>query len=261
MTLKKTGIFLLFVLILASCGQYKDVTYFYNIDAQKSDTLFKKVIVQYKVQTADILYVTISGLDEKVNALFNREFSTLSGNPASLMSSMYIIGNPVDQEGQITIPVIGKVLVSGLTVLEIQKKISVLVEKYIPGAITDVRLVSFKISVVGEVRNPGYFTIFNDRANIIEALAMAGDITYNGNKRDVVILRSYESGTKVIPVDLTNKNVLDSEQYYLLPNDVIYIKPLKSTIFRARATDYSILLTAISTTATVILLIYTIGNK
>ena len=254
MTLKNFFLPFFVLILLSGCHQYKNVTYFYNLQPDKADTFFRKIIVPYKVQPADILYITIHSLDERVSALFNKESTALSSN-SMIMSGMYILGNSINPEGNIILPVIGTIPVAGSTVPEIQKKLSVILLKLIPDAQVEVKLVSFKISVIGEVRNPGYFTILNDRANIIEALALAGDITYNGNKTQMVLMRSYETGTKIFAIDLTDKNLINSDKFYLQPNDIVYIKPLRSTILRIRVSDYSVLISAITASMTVFLLL------
>jgi polysaccharide export outer membrane protein len=109
--------------------------------------------------------------------------------------------------------------------------------------------------MLGEVIRPGQYTIFNDRANIFEAISLAGDISYNGNRRNVLIVRTLINGTKTIKVDLTKRELLSSQQYYLQPNDIVYIEPYRTTAFRLRVADYSVFLTLITSTITAVLLI------
>ena len=254
----KNLFFILFVLLaISSCTTYRSITLVRNLDPSTSDSIFKKKIDTYKIQPADILYVKVSCMDESINEVFNK--SILSSNLTSLnLGGFYVIGYTVEKDGTITLPVLGKVPVSGLTVQEVLSLIQKQADKYISNAQIDVRLVSFKISVLGEVRRPGQYNVFNDRASIFEALAIAGDISYYGNRKNVLILRSEPEGTRTFRVNLTDKSILASPLYFLQPNDIVYVEPMKSAGLRLSAADYSVLISTISVTLTTIILIRSI---
>jgi polysaccharide biosynthesis/export protein len=246
---------LILLITFSSCGFYKRFTYL-QTSLVKPDSVFQVSQSIYKLQPADVVYLNVTNLNSAVAASFNQTLPTGSVNAGtSPTSSFYIIGNSIDREGNINLPIIGKIQVAGLTVDESRNKIQKVAETYITDIRIDVKLVSFKISILGEIARPGQYTIFNDRANIFEAISMGGDITYNGNRRRISIVRTYNNTTKVISVNLTQRDILASQQYYLQPNDIIYVEPFHSTAFRLRFNDYTFLITLLSTTLTTILLI------
>jgi polysaccharide export outer membrane protein len=180
--------------------------------------------------------------------------NTTSGM-ASGAGALYLMGNTIDSEGFISLPVIGKVMVGGMTLEEAREKIYQTAITYSSDARVDVKLLSFRITIVGEVKAPGYYTIYSDKATLLEGLSMAGDLTYNGKRKNILILRSFKDGTKTIKVDLTSRDLLSSEKYFLQPNDIIYVAPFKTAAFRAKIADYSVFLTLITSTITAVLLI------
>jgi len=218
----------------------------------ETDTLYKRNLILYKLQPADLLYVKVLSLDKNITDMFNPDILTSVG---SNNSGMFILGHSIDIEGNVSLPILGKVNVAGLTIDEAKQKIEQLAITYVNDARIELKLVSFKISMVGEFNHPGQYVISNDRSNIFEAISMAGDISYNGNRRNLLIVRAFANGTKTIRVDLTKRELLSSSQYYLQPNDIVYVEPYKTTVFRLRVADYSIFLTLITSTITAILLI------
>lgn len=243
------------IMLFSSCGNYKRFTYLQTLRPEV-DTLFQQNFTKYKLQPADVIYVKILSLDKSIIDMFNPDLAASSslyyGNTGG---GMFLFGHSVDLEGYIILPILGKVHVAGLTIDEAKQNLQKLTESYITDARVEVKLVSFKVSMVGEVSRPGQYTIFNDRANILEAISLAGDITYNGNRKKVLVVRSFNNETKTIAVDLTKRELLSSKQFYLQPNDIIYVEPFKTTAFRLRVTDYSVFLTLITSTITAVLLI------
>lgn len=251
------------LILLNSCGFYKRYTYIQPPIRVKNDTtLYQRKLLIYKIQPNDVLYIKIKSQDKIVTELFN---SNGSNSNQSMMGigggNMYLMGNPVDTDGYINLPIIGKVHIAGLTVSEAQDTVQKLATVYISDARTDVKLVSFKISMLGEINGKGSFTIYADRANILEAIAQAGDISYNGNRKKVLIIRSFKEGSRIVTVDLTKRELLSSEQYYLQPNDIIYVEPLKTAIFKIKIADYSVFLSIITSTVTVVLLVANLTKK
>jgi len=244
------------LIFLCSCGYYKRFTYLQTNPPNKPDTLYINTIQLYKLQPADIVYIKITSLDENISRLFAAEsVSSSSALTGSAGGGMYLTGHSIDIEGNIVLPILGKIHVAGSTIDEIRQKVQLLAETFVKDARTEVKLVSFKISMLGEVNHPGQINIYNDKANIFEAISQAGDISYNGNRRKVTIIRNYQNTSRTIKVDLTQRDILSSAQFYLQPNDIVYVEPLKSTAFRLRVTDYSVFLTLITSTITAVLLV------
>jgi polysaccharide export outer membrane protein len=195
-------------------------------------------------------------MDKNVTDMFNSEMTKNLTNTGNISNSgFYLIGYSIDPEGYINLPFLGKLKVAGLTVVETRNLIQKFSVEYIKDAQIEIRLLSFKVYFLGEFARPGMQTVYSDRANILEAISMAGDITYNGNRKKLSILRSYQDKTKLIEVDLTQRDILNSPQFFLQPNDVVYVKPLKSTIFRIRLNEYAGILSFFTSTVTLVVLI------
>lgn len=245
----------LMLVLLTSCNQYHRFTYLQPSIPEK-DTIYTTAFRQYKLQPADILNVRVMSIDKNVNELFNADVSSSSSSVGGMAAGgMYLTGHSININGLIHLPVIGDVPVVGLTLEEVTQKIQLLAADYIKDAHIEVKLVSFKISMIGEVNHPGQITIFNDKANIFEAIALSGDLSYYGNRKNLLLVRTVSGGVKTIKVDLTQRSLLKSEQFYLQPNDIVYIEPLRTTVFRLRVADYSVFLTLLTSTVTAIFLI------
>ncbi len=245
---------LLLILISSSCIRYRDITYFRDVARTPNDSIFKNSFKEYKIQIADVLYIKVTTLEESINAIFNQASS--QGQSSLVIGGFYVIGYPVDVEGNIALPIIGKVPVAGLTVKQIQTAVEKQSEKFLTNAKIDVRLVSFKITLLGQLNHVGQINVFADRANIFEALALGGDISTYGNRHTVLILRPDKSGGSVAHrFDLSNRSILTSEYFYLQPNDIIYVEPMKITGFRLSISDYALLISALTTTVSIIFLI------
>jgi polysaccharide export outer membrane protein len=132
----------------------------------------------------------------------------------------------------------GEVTIKNLTIEDAQKLIQQNVNKYLTKATVIVKLTSFKITVLGEVKNPGIIYIYNSQVTLLETLGMAGDLTPFANRKNVKLIRQMPTGTQVVFLDLTSGNLLSSKYFYLMPNDVIYVEPFKA---RANRTNLEIL--------------------
>ncbi len=253
--MKKFAILLLFAVLLASCGQYKRFTYIQPSLANSKDTLFIKSFTEYKLQPSDILKIDVLSIDKNVSQMFNKDITSNATSSGGAGGTYYLTGYSLDTDGNINLPVLGKIMVAGLTVNEAKDLIQNRAETYIKDAQIEVKLLSFKINFLGEVSNPGQLTVFSDRSNILEAISMAGDLTYNGNRKKVIILRSYQNNTKLIEVDLTNRDLLNSPKYFLQPNDIVYVEPLKTTTFRLRLAEYSTIMSFFTSTVALAVLI------
>jgi polysaccharide export outer membrane protein len=254
MNLKKILFLFSIAALISSCTRYKNITYLNYVDPSTADSLFRVKQKDYKLQPADILYIKVNSLDLSINEMFNKGI-TSQNTSYSYLGGFYILGYTIEPDGNIILPVLGKIPVAGLTVSQAHEVIQKQADKYIANAQIEMRLVSFKISVLGEVKKPGQFNIYNDRANIFEALANAGDISYYGNRKNILLMRNDGSETHTYRINLSDKSILSSPLFYVQPNDVIIVEPLKSTGLRLSASDLSILISTITATLTTIVLI------
>lgn len=251
-------ILLMTVLAFSSCTQQKYLTYLQDIDKFGTENFFPKEKEDYKIQVQDVLYINIVSINPEVNAMFSN--SPASGNQSLFQNetSIYINGYVVSDSGYIDIPTIGEVKVINKTLVEIKNIIKEKVSIYIKKAIVEVKLISFKFTVLGEVNIPGVFKNYNNQLSVLEAIGMAGDITEYGNRKKVLVLRPVKDGIQTYRIDLTDTNILTSDGFYLLPNDIVYIEPIRTKLFRINTPTYSMFLTTITT---LILILNTINKN
>ena len=183
----------------------------------------------YRLQSNDILMINIKAVNPELVAIFQQNDGS-SGVATQSEQGVYFNGFPVDQQGNIRIPIVGNVNVIGLTLDEARLKIEQeLLDKYFTeraNIFVTVKLAGLRITVNGEVGSPGTVVLFQEKANILEALANAGDIATTGDRKNVIIMRQYPTGMELHTIDLTDINALQSPYFYLQPNDYIYVKPL-----------------------------------
>ncbi len=233
MNLKAPISILLIFFTLASCVTNKELTYFGEKegDAALIEQSIRLNEKPYRVQVGDLLSINIKSTDAKLVAMFQPVSSSSNSNRLESDQSLYYSGFTVTKHGNIKIPVLGTMNVLAFTLEEIEAAIKKkLLEEYFnkeEDLFIVVKLAGLRFTVTGEVRNTGIFTLFQDRVNIIEALASAGDITDVGNRQDVLVIRQYPQGQKIHHIDLTSIEALSSPYYYIQPNDMVYVKPLK----------------------------------
>ncbi|MFN3405693.1 MAG: polysaccharide biosynthesis/export family protein [Cytophagaceae bacterium] len=199
----------------------------------------------YLIQPGDVLSIRVFSLDPNISNYFNIEpaNNTAQANPGSL----YLRGYSVSDSGYIQIPMIGKVKVINLDIDHIQSNIQILIDEHFSNATVVVKLISFKISVIGEVNAPGYYYIYNNSATIFEAIGMAGDIATYGNRKNIKIIRQENNKTIVKTIDLTDDRIVSGDYYFLMPNDVVYVEPLGAKLTRSNITVLSVVFSGIST--------------
>ncbi|WP_282638520.1 polysaccharide biosynthesis/export family protein [Sphingobacterium thalpophilum] len=195
---------------------------------QEDSTLVNSLYEQYmpRIQANDILTVVVTAADPKVTAPFNPVSNTTNAN----MAQADIALRPtytVDGNGNIILPILGKVQVAGLTRIEAIEKIRSELEKYIKDPGVNISFNNFRVSVLGEVAQPGSFIVPSERVTVLEALGMAGDMTIRGLRQNVLIIREKDGAKTMHRLDLTKKSTLNSPYYYLAQNDVIYVEPNK----------------------------------
>lgn len=224
------ALFILFFIgiFFTSCVPTKDLIYLQNKGNSDSSSVVASNIKPYRLQTNDILNISIKAIDERLVEMFN---NTNKAQITQTTESLFFNGYTVDDHGNIRIPVLGEVNVLGFTTEEVRKKIEerLLAEHFKKEAelFVTVKLSGFRYTVNGEVVNPGSKVLYQDRVNILEAIANSGDITVTGDRKDVVVIRQFPQGAETLKIDLTDINAMKSNAYYLQPNDYVYVKPLK----------------------------------
>ena len=205
-------------IMICSCTSRKRIMYFNDLTevSKKADTV--SYIQPLKIQSGDILQVTISTINKDISAIYNPAANFINANPVSQ-------GYMVDHDGNIELPQIGKLYVRDKTTDEINTVIKTELNKSIKNAFVATRLLNFKVSVLGDVAKPGSFTISNERVSILEALSLAGDANLSAKRDEVLLIREREGKKSYVSLNLNDSKILSSPYYYLNNNDVLYIRP------------------------------------
>lgn len=214
--LLKIFIFVTVLCFTVGCASKKEVIYLQGTSL--SETTFKEYIP--KIKAHDMVIVNVSSTNAKAAEAFGQGARTAAGNPMAA-PNVYT----VNDDGSITLPFVGKIKIAGLTRTEAADHIKEQLNDYIIDAGVNVSYANFKISVIGEVASPGTFTLPSERITILEALALAGDLTIQGKRKNIMVIRETAAGKQTFDVDITSKEVFDSPVYYLAQNDVVYVEP------------------------------------
>jgi polysaccharide biosynthesis/export protein len=250
---------LLLVALFSSCYYNKRLIYFQDKDfSEFQATMMESKKSVYRVQPNDILSIKVkSSTDVQVSDIFNitttNQISQFA-NPGSL----YLEGYSVDEYGKISLPILGSLTVKDLSLEEVQNLIQTNANKYLKNSIVIVKLISFKVTVLGEVNNPGYHYVFNNQATILEVLGLAGDLTQFGNRKNIKLIRQTPRGSEVVLLDLRDAELLRSKYFYMMPNDVLYVEPFKA---RSKKTNLENLTLLFSAATTAILILNYLDNN
>ena len=239
---------LIVVFVFTSCVPINDIIYLQDKGKSNTESVTKVEMKPYRLQTNDIINVTIKAIDPKLVEIFSMNTST---NQQTISPEiLYYNGYSVDDHGNIRIPILGEMNVLGYTLEETRIKIETqLLQEYLKkesGVFVTVKLAGFRYTINGEVGSTGTKTLYQDKVNIMEAIANAGDITITGDRKDVKIIRQFPQGSESFKIDLTDKNAMNSPCYFLQPNDYIYVKPLKQKTWGTGTTGIQSLQTIIT---------------
>ncbi len=245
---KSCRILIIMMLLFGSaCTTQKELVYLNNIDTLKAPAFFPYSYPDYRIQKRDILYIRFFTLNDELSDILNVGSGRYASQLYQNETSLYINGYTVNDSGKVIIPILGKVNVLGLTIDEATRSIQEKAEIYLKDATAIVKLISFKVTVIGEVNRPGTYTNFNNQLTVLEAIGMAGDITDFGNRQKVLVVRPNPEGTTTYRINLQDKSLLLSEGFFLLPNDIVIVDPIKSKVFRLNLPTLSLFLSGLST--------------
>lgn len=239
--------------LLGACVGKRSVNYLHDGSLSNTSKLFPNRKFEYRIQVNDVLSIRILGLDEANSKLFNVE--SVNSGLALNEAALYVNGFSVDKSGYVQLPSVGRLKLLGFTVNEAQEVLQQKVNEYFANATVILKLVSFRVSVLGEVERPGTYFVYNNQITLLEALAQAGGPSEMADKRHVTLMRQSDQGTQAVYMDLSQAEVLSNEYYYLLPNDVVYLPALGARPQRMNLDLLVILFGAISTAALVVTLV------
>jgi len=198
----------------------------------------------YTLRPGNNLFIKVVSIEEEASAFFNMGFSN-SGN-IYYDASIYLNSYSVNDEGFVELPFIGKIFVNGMTLEEAKLAVQKQTDKYLINTMLILKLVNYNVSVVGEVRKPGQYKIYQDNINLFEVLGLAGDMTTFAKREEVILVRKTEKGSKVFKLNLLEDKFLESELFYIKPDDIIYVQPVKGRNFAFNQFPYTLVISSIS---------------
>lgn len=244
---------------LASCVGRRNINYLNDPSLSPGvSKLFENRRFEYRIQVNDVLSIRVMGLDDATHRFFNVENQNSFTGVSD--ASFYVNGYSVDKNGFIQLPTAGKIKVQGLTVGECQELVQKKINEYFTNATVILKMINWRISVLGDVSRPGAYFVYNNQITILDALAMAGGPNEFADKSHVTLMRQSDRGVQALYVDLSSTSVLSSEYYYLLPNDVVYVPTLRARPGRLNLDLFTILLSTLSTAAVVFTVIQNSKN-
>src|SRR5699024_9157246 len=263
----KTAVPLLLCVLMASCASYEDIAYFKNIPSEDSTEVYedgvlrdKREFTDLKIHPGDILQISVQTKtpntnNTRIGGLINNQGFTASdwrgaGRVGETRTSRSTVqGFMVDNNGDIELPLVGKLQVDNLTIPQIKEEVRKHVSNYYKDPVINIRLANFKVTVLGEVVRPGTYILEDQRSTLLDALAMAGDMTIYGKRKNVLLARDVSGEERIVRFNMNSTELFNSPYFYLRPGDVVYVQPTKG---RAAANDatkiryYSLAASAVS---------------
>jgi polysaccharide biosynthesis/export protein len=259
--------FAAFVLMFTtSCSTSKKLNYFNDLPDAETYELKAMPVPERIIERGDRIDISFIVKDQESAAFFNKHSMTGvagavgaatggAGGGTGAGSSDYL----VDQEGEVQIPVVGKVSIAGLTLSQAKQKLGGLVSTYLKDPLVEMNFSTFKVTVLGEVKNPGTFVISAQHATLFEALAAAGDLPHSAKRYDVRLLRDYGGKRTVRKFDLRKSSVLeDPDIYQMRPNDVIYVQARSGSLFKE---DFGLVASVVTILISAVTLGFSIQNS
>lgn len=222
--------FLLFglvALLMSSCNTSKEIIYLQDVRLESPEEI--KAAETITIEPKDMLSIVVSSSQPDAARIFNLPIMATQASNGDLMYDSYLNGYVVDGDGYIDFPVVGKIKASGLNRWQLQDRIMETLhdKKLLDDPVVTVDFMNFKVSILGEVTAPGTYSIKSDKVSVLEAIAMARDLTIYGKRDEVYVIREEGGQRHSYKLDLRSSDIFDSPAYYLKQNDVIYVQPNK----------------------------------
>ena len=222
--------FLVIILSLSSCVTNRNLEY---VSTDNNTQSVKSTSFNYIIQKEDLLSVQISSTTKSDYDFFNLKETS---NPQLMSINPYFYGYLVKQDGIVNLPMIGNVKVEGFTINEVEKVIEQISSTYFKDPIVKVNIINFKVSILGEVNNPGEYNIVRSNQNLLHLIGKANDLTEFANRRKIKVIRNNgEYSSKIIYLNLTDPLVLNDKNFYLNPQDIVYVEPMKKKFYSVKS--------------------------
>lgn len=220
---------ILVAITFSSCATNKDLAYFQDVSRTSVTTEKAEPYIPVTIQPLDIIDLKISSLNPDASAVYNH--GVVSNNATTVTGAIDAtapsIGYLVDSDGNIQIPNLGTIKVSGQTIPEFRKSLTAMLQKYLKEPYVTANISNFKVTVMGDVGSPRVLRVQNERINITDALTLAGDLNVSAVRSTILLIREQNGKREYIPVNLNSKDIFNSPYYYLKSNDIIYVTPGK----------------------------------
>jgi polysaccharide export outer membrane protein len=248
-------------LIASSCRSRRELTYYSDANGHERISGTAKPMPIYRIHKKDNLYISIISDNPDLNKVYNpveAGTSTFQNNLYENQATQYVNGYEVNAEGNIELPIMGAINVEGKSIAECEKEIQKQSLNYLKNATVKVKLLSFRVTVLGEVKLPGVYYNYNNNFSVTDAIASANGNTDYADISQVMVVRPTESGSQIFLINLNNKAALFSDAYYLQPNDQVILQPARNKNTQLALSTAAVIFSAIS--AVVLILNYTKNN-
>jgi len=241
---------ILLAVTMISCRSHKELMYYRDANGRDQVALPPKGLPVYRLHPKDNLYVSIISANPDLNRVYNpvQAGSSLNqNNQYENQANQFVNGYELDAQGNIQLPIIGKVNLEGKTLTESEKAIMAQSTAYLKDVTVKVKLLNFRVTVLGEVKLPGvYYNYNNTSFSVTDAIAMANGNTDYADLSTVMVVRPNESGSQIYTINLNNKAALASEAYYLLPNDQVILQPARNKNSQLQISTAALILSTVT---------------
>jgi len=240
-------ILILSIITISSCTPVRKLKYLQREKNNLSDTIIAQN-KPYILQKGDNLFIDIKTSNPEMRSLVNGKIIEPNTSTTTNSATLYISSYVIDENWNIQLPLVGSYNCKDMTCEILKDSIEFSLKKFITDAVVSVKLVNTNITVLGEVMRPGQYFANQKQINLLDAIGMAGDLTVYGNRKNITVMRKMQNGDfKMYYMDITKSNIVSHEAFYLMPNDIIYIEPLKTKPFGLAVFPYSTVLSSITT--------------
>ena len=255
--LLKLAIILLLASTIVSCIPQKKLRYLQTLEESTIDTTqSQKIDNTYRLKSKDEIYLQVNSVDPKTYGFFNG--GDKNANQYNSDLGLYLNSYTISDSGFIQLPVAGKINIVGLNLEEARLRVESILKKYLNDVSVTLKLSAFRFTILGEVKRPGRFAPYVSQLNIMEAIALAGDMTSYGNRTRIMIIREVNGKENIKIINMLDRNILLSDDFNLLPNDIIYIEPLNAKTWGFETFPYALILSSITTFIALMAIIKTI---
>ena len=250
-------------LLASSCATKKDILYFQNIEEVEP----KAQTTQYEavIKKDDRLSIIVSGADKTVTAPYNLTLGEMGANgySSSTDPEKSTLTYLVDPQGNINFPILGMIHVEGMTRNQLVTYLQTEIGKDVKDPIVSVSIKNYKITVLGEVRNPGTYTMDSEKITLLQALGRAGDLNLTAEREGILLIREEDGVERHYTIDLKSADLLNSPYFYLQQNDVIYVPASASRVASATMATgiWSTALSSVTTTVSLVTLIVSLTRS